>query len=150
MLSFLDKSFYRCAHLKLTSVSCSLCPIRDRDSPSSCRWAAASMGSTSGTRAGDRDMVPGALVGDTTPVDVPATLQRKRHLQTASKDPTVSGRKPPPSQSNIPLLLVSLDVLCLTVVASALFCLCCKYWAFCLQTYRKTYTWSTPPALKGM
>lgn len=54
----------------------------------------------------------------------------------------------PRSQSNIPLLLVSLDVLCLTVVASALFCLCCKYWAFCLQTYRKTHTWSTPPALK--
>lgn len=70
---------------KLTSVSCSRCPIRDRDSPSSCRWAAASMGSTSGTRAGDRDMVPGARFGDTTPVEVPATLVTKRRVYTAAK-----------------------------------------------------------------
>lgn len=79
----------------------------------------------------------------------PCNFTEKTALTDGSKDPTVSGlKKTPRSQSNIPLLLVSLDVLCLTVVASALFCLCCKYWAFCLQTYRKTHTWSTPPALK--
>lgn len=64
---------------ELTSVSCSRCPIKDRDSPSSCRWAAASMGSTSGTRAGDRDTVPGALFGDTIPVPVPTTFMTKHN-----------------------------------------------------------------------
>lgn len=58
------------AHVKHTSVSCSRWPIRDRDSPRSCRWAAASMGSTSGTLAGDSVTAAGALLGDTTPVAI--------------------------------------------------------------------------------
>lgn len=40
------------------------------------------MGSTSGTRAGDRDTVPGALFGDTIPVAVPTTLMIKHNLKT--------------------------------------------------------------------
>lgn len=52
-------------------------------------------------------------------------------------------------QSRTPLLLVSLTLLCLTVVASALFCLCCRYWAFCLQTC-KEQTWMLvqPPTVE--
>lgn len=57
------------SHCVLTSVSCSLCPMRESDSPRSCRWAAASIGSTSGTR-----MVREARLGLVKPVPVPTTL----------------------------------------------------------------------------
>lgn len=129
---------------KHTSVSCSRCPIKDRDSPKSCRWAAASIGSTSGTRAGDRDTVPGALFGDTIPVPVPTTFMMKQNQKSTvmrtDSESTQGWEMTHLNQlktftSKIPLLLPSLAVLCLTVVASALFCLCCRYWAFCLQTY---------------
>lgn len=46
-----------------TSVSCSLWPIRLRDSPSNCRCAATSMGSVSGTFTGEEDNTI-MLVGD--------------------------------------------------------------------------------------
>lgn len=130
---------YTCT-LKFTSVSCSRCPIRDRDSPRSCRWAAASMGSTSGTRAGDRETVLDVLFGDTTPVPVPVPAAKKTPYDwTYCK--TTGGVKWYISEIiNLPLLLLSLVLLCLTVVASALFCLCCRYWAFCLQTCTETQT----------
>lgn len=54
-----------------TSVSCSLWPIRLRDSPSNCRCAATSMGSVSGTLIGEEDntivLVGDFLWGDSTP-----------------------------------------------------------------------------------
>lgn len=46
------------------------------------------MGSTSGTRAGDRDMVPGALLGDTIPVPTPTTVMRKHDLKDNSNENT--------------------------------------------------------------
>lgn len=64
---------------KYTSVSCSLWPIRDRDSPKSCKWAAASMGSTSGARAGDKDTVLDALFKGTIPVPVHAAVMEKHN-----------------------------------------------------------------------
>lgn len=121
-----------------TSVSCSRWPIKDKDSPSSCRWAAASMGSTSGTRAGDRDMVPGVLVGDTTPAAVPTTVSTQQFNKAQCEEKTKLRKLVlrPPGTTKTPLLLPSLAVLCFIVVASALFCLCCRYWAFCLHTWK--------------
>lgn len=46
------------------------------------------MGSTSGTRAGERDTVPGALFGDTIPVPVPVPVPaagvEKNNSQTSA------------------------------------------------------------------
>lgn len=48
---------------KLTSVSCNLCPMRLRDSPSNCKCAATSIGSVSGALAGEEGNTT-VLVGD--------------------------------------------------------------------------------------
>ena len=57
----------------LTSVSCRRCPMRLRDSPSSWRWAATSMGSVSGALAGEagNSMAVGGdfFWGDSTPIE---------------------------------------------------------------------------------
>lgn len=54
-------SLRRTTTVRHTSVSCSLRPIRDSDSPRSCRWAAASIGSTSGSLSGEGE---GSATGD--------------------------------------------------------------------------------------
>lgn len=127
-------------HVKRTSVSCSRWPIRDRDSPRSCRWAAASMGSTSGTLAGESATAAGALLGDTTPVPIAEAAKLQVEIQEGrSKRSPHGGWRCTVSIGGVcdgpkPLLLVSVTLLCLTVVASALFCLCCRYCAFCRHT----------------
>lgn len=67
------KTFCIC-FFQVTSVSWSRCPMRDRDSPNSCRWAAASMGSTSGTRAGDKDIPMAERLCGINPVPKPTAL----------------------------------------------------------------------------
>lgn len=80
------------------------------------------MGSTSGTRAGDRDTVPVVLFGDTIPAAAATTWN------TPDKELAAEGATRRAAPSSVPpLLLLSAELLCLIVVASALFCLCCRY-----------------------
>ena len=60
----------------------------------------------------------------------PTFSVRKQNLQCSRERKSRRGRRPLPFTFREPS---ELDAFLFTVVASALFCLCCRYWAFCFQ-----------------